>query len=41
LTPEDVGFYDSEAHFVVERGDIEVYVGNSSDATLMDTFTVR
>jgi beta-glucosidase len=31
LTPDDVGFYDNEAHFVVERGAIEIYVGTSSD----------
>lgn len=31
LTPADVGFYDNSADFVVEPGDIEVYVGNSSD----------
>jgi beta-glucosidase len=31
LTPEDVGFYDNEARFVVEPGEIEIYVGTSSD----------
>jgi beta-glucosidase len=40
LTPADVGFYDNDARFVVESGEIEVYVGNSSAATLMSTFTV-
>ncbi len=41
LTPDDVGFYDNAAHFLVEPGDIEVYVGDSSDASdLTDTFTV-
>ena len=41
LTTDDVGFYDNDAKFVVEPGDIEVYVGNSSDASdLTDTFTV-
>ena len=39
--PTDVGFYDNDAQFVVEPGDIEVYVGNSSDASdLTETFTV-
>lgn len=33
LTPSDVGFYDSDARFVVETGTIELYVGTSSDDT--------
>jgi beta-glucosidase len=38
---DDVGFYDNDAKFVVEPGDIQVFVGNSSDASdLTDTFTV-
>jgi beta-glucosidase len=40
LTRADVGFYDNEANFVVEPGDIEVYVGNSSAATAKAVFTV-
>lgn len=40
LTTDDVGFYDNNADFQVEPGTIEVYVGNSSEATLMSTFTV-
>jgi beta-glucosidase len=40
LTPDDVGFYDNNADFVVESGQIEVYVGNSSAAQLKATFTV-
>ena len=40
LTPEDVGFYDNAARFRVEPGKIEVYVGNSSEATLSSSFTV-
>ncbi|HEY7045665.1 MAG TPA: glycoside hydrolase family 3 N-terminal domain-containing protein [Jatrophihabitantaceae bacterium] len=40
LTTDDVGFYDNNADFQVEPGAIEVYVGNSSAATLMSTFTV-
>jgi beta-glucosidase len=31
MTPADVGYYDNDAHFVVEQGSIEVYVGTSSD----------
>jgi beta-glucosidase len=40
LTAEDVGFYDNDAEFRVEPGTIEVYVGNSSAATLTATFEV-
>jgi beta-glucosidase len=41
LTPQDVGFYDNSARFVVEPGVIEVYVGNSSDdSRLSSTITV-
>ena len=41
LTPADVGFYDNDAKFQVERGDIDVYVGTSSDDDrLKDTFRV-
>jgi beta-glucosidase len=40
LTAEDVGFYDNDARFRVEPGEIEVYVGNSSAATLTASFTV-
>jgi beta-glucosidase len=31
MTPADVGYYDNEAHFVVEQGTVEVFVGTSSD----------
>ena len=41
LTPEDVGFYDNNARFRVERGQIEVYVGTSSEAPLVGTLVVR
>lgn len=41
LRPEDVGYYDNDAKFVVEAGDIQVFVGNSSDASdLTATVTV-
>ena len=40
LTPADVGFYDNDARFLVERGDIEVYVGTSSDDSRL-TSTIR
>jgi beta-glucosidase len=40
LTSNDVGFYDNEAAFLVEPGQIEVYVGNASTATLKSVFSV-
>lgn len=41
LRPEDVGYYDNNAKFVVEPGEIQVFVGNSSDAgDLTASFTV-
>ncbi len=41
LTPDDVGFYDNDAQWRVERGDVDVYVGTSSDDDrLKDTFRV-
>jgi beta-glucosidase len=33
LTPDDVGFYNNEADFIVETGQIEVYVADSVAAT--------
>jgi quinol monooxygenase YgiN len=41
LTRADVGFYDNDANFVVEQGEIEVYVGASSAATAKAVFTVH
>jgi beta-glucosidase len=41
LDRNDVGFYDNTGRFVVEPGTIEVYVGDSSDAPLVGTFTVQ
>ena len=40
LDPSDFGFYDNAGKFVVEPGQIDVYAGNSSDATLTRSFTV-
>ncbi len=40
LTPADVGFFDNDAQFVVEPGQIDVFVGNSSAATMTASFTV-
>jgi beta-glucosidase len=41
LDRNDVGFYDNSGHFVVEPGAIDVYVGDSSQATMMKEFTVQ
>jgi beta-glucosidase len=41
LDRSDFGFYDSRGRFVVEPGEIDVYAGNSSNATLTKPFTVR
>ncbi|HEY1594456.1 MAG TPA: beta-glucosidase BglX [Thermoleophilaceae bacterium] len=40
LDKSDVGFYDNSGKFVVEPGTIDVYAGDSSDATLHDSFQV-
>jgi len=36
----DFGFYDNQGQFVVEPGRIQLYAGNSSEATLTRSFTV-
>ena len=40
LDKSDFGFYDNRGKFVVEPGQIDVYAGNSSNATLTQSFTV-
>ena len=40
LNRNDVGFYNNSGKFVVEPGQIDVYVGDSSKATLTKSFTV-
>jgi beta-glucosidase len=40
LDASDFGFYDNSGRFVVEPGQIDVYAGDSSDATLTKSFTV-
>ena len=37
----DFGYYDNEGDFVVEPGRIDLYAGNSSQATLKKSFEVR
>jgi beta-glucosidase len=41
LTGNDVGFYDNFGKFVVEPGQIDVYVGDSSQASMTKSFTVQ
>jgi beta-glucosidase len=41
LDRSDFGFYDNRGKFVVERGTIDVYAGNSSKAELTQSFTVK
>ena len=40
LDRSDFGFYDNRGRFVVEPGQIEVYAGDSSQATMKSDFTV-
>jgi beta-glucosidase len=41
LDRSDFGFYDNRGRFVVEAGQIDVYAGSSSDASLKQSFIVR
>jgi beta-glucosidase len=41
LNRDDVGFYNNSGKFVVEPGQIDVYVGDSSQATMTKSFTVQ
>jgi beta-glucosidase len=41
LDASDWGFYDNRGKFVVEPGQIDVYVGDSSKADMTQSFTVR
>jgi beta-glucosidase len=40
LDKSDFGFYDNRGKFVVEPGEIDVYAGDSSTATMTKSFTV-
>jgi beta-glucosidase len=40
LDRSDFGFYDNRGKFVVEPGQIDVYAGNSSSASMKQSFTV-
>ena len=41
LDKSDFGFYDNRGKFTVEPGQIDVYAGNSSSASMTQSFTVR
>jgi beta-glucosidase len=41
LDESDFGFYDNRGKFVVEPGQIDVFAGNSSSASLTKSFTVQ
>jgi beta-glucosidase len=41
LDKSDFGFYDNDGKFVVEPGQIDVYAGSSSAATMKQSFNVR
>jgi beta-glucosidase len=41
LDKSDFGFYNNRGKFVVEPGQIDIYAGNSSDAELVKSFTVK
>ena len=41
LDKSDFGFYDNRGRFVVEKGQIDVFAGSSSNASLTASFTVR
>jgi len=41
LDKDDFGFYDNSGKLVVEPGQIDVYAGDSSDASMTQSFTVK
>jgi beta-glucosidase len=41
LDRSDFGFYDNSGRYVVEPGEIDVFGGDSSDASMTDSFTVH
>ena len=41
LDKSDYGFYDNRGKFVVEPGEIDVFAGDSSAASLEQSFTVN
>jgi beta-glucosidase len=41
LNKSDFGFYDNDGKFIVEPGEIDVYAGDSSTASMTKSFTVQ
>jgi beta-glucosidase len=41
LNKSDFGFYDNDGKFIVEPGEIDVYAGDSSTASMTKSFTVH
>ena len=41
LDKSDFGFYDNRGKFVVEKGEIQVFGGDSSTASMVKSFTVK
>jgi beta-glucosidase len=41
LDKKDFGFYDNQGAFVVEPGEIDLFAGDSSAATMTASFTIR
>jgi beta-glucosidase len=41
LDPSQLGYYDNSGHFTVEPGAFDVFVGDSSDATLHSQLVVH
>jgi beta-glucosidase len=41
LDKRDFGFYDNQGAFVVEPGEIDLFAGDSSAATMTASFTIR
>jgi beta-glucosidase len=41
LDKSDFGFYDNDGKFIVEPGEIDVYAGDSSTASMTKSFTVQ
>jgi beta-glucosidase len=40
LTDKELGFFNNNGDFIVEKGDFQVFVGGSSEAVLQDKFTL-
>mgnify|MGYP002700292066 CR=1 FL=1 len=41
LTKEELGFYDNQGDFIIEKGDFEVFIGGSSETDLDSKFELK